>query len=148
MRSSVALKKDCRSDPLKKLLDRSNPRTSLRTKVFVEKYQSCDTEHVWCVGLPKLYTRDTCPQAWYFLIIVPVTYNRERGPLRIDYLNDIRRTPSVLRKLYLMRAIFFAKYTNYEREEGERTSQTLRSALDTEKDTMQRSHQRSKFLQH
>ncbi|KAG2247745.1 hypothetical protein Bca52824_087373 [Brassica carinata] len=78
------------------------------------------------VCFPKLYTRDTCPQAWYFLIIVPVTYNRERGSLRIEYLNDIRRTPSMLRELYLMRAIFFAKYTNYEREEGERTSQTMR----------------------
>ena len=79
--------------------------------VFVEKYQSCDTAHVWCVGLPKLYTRDTCPQAWYFVIIVPVMYNRERRSLRIEYLNDIRRTPSVLRELYLMRGIFFAKYT-------------------------------------
>ncbi|KAF2584423.1 hypothetical protein F2Q70_00035993 [Brassica cretica] len=49
-----------------------------RTKVFVEKYQSCDSEH--------------------------------RGLPRIEYLKDIRRTPSVLKELYLMRAIFFAKY--------------------------------------
>ena len=69
------------SNPLKKLLDRSKIQEQVRsdrTKVFVEKYQSCDSEHVWCVGLPKLYTRDTCPQEWFYLIIVPVTYNTER----------------------------------------------------------------------
>ncbi|KAL0651668.1 hypothetical protein Bca4012_094359 [Brassica carinata] len=96
MKSSVALKKDCRSDPLKKLLDRS-------------KIQEQVSE-------PRCLLRSTNL----------VTLNIERGSLRIEYLNDIRRTPSVLRELYLMRAIFFAKYTNYEREEGERTSQTMR----------------------
>ncbi|KAL0689404.1 hypothetical protein Bca4012_089082 [Brassica carinata] len=49
IRSSVALNKDCMSNPLKKLLDRSKIQEQVRsdrTKVFVEKYQSCDSEHV------------------------------------------------------------------------------------------------------
>ncbi|KAG2247738.1 hypothetical protein Bca52824_087366 [Brassica carinata] len=48
IRSSVALNKDCMSNPLKKLLDRSKIQEQVRsdrTKVFVEKYQSCDSEH-------------------------------------------------------------------------------------------------------